>query len=75
MLAGDGSPPFLHGEQSHSGPDLLISDLKRIPVPDFVAVNTHGLLLDSYSGQARTTAPLTSASYGASDVEPPTTLR
>lgn len=54
VLADNGSPWFFQGERNANWPDRLISDLKQIPASAFVAVDTHGLMVNRDSAQVRT---------------------
>ncbi len=54
VLADNGSPWYFQGEQNPNWPDQLIEDLKQIPASAFVAVDTHGLMVDPDSAQVQT---------------------
>ena len=44
---------FFQGEQNGRWPDRLIEDLKTIPAPAFVAVDTCSLMVDPDSAEAQ----------------------
>jgi hypothetical protein len=53
VLADNGSPWFLQGEQNARWPDRMIADLKRIPASAFVAVDAGRLRGSSSSARVR----------------------
>jgi hypothetical protein len=54
VLADNGSPWYFQGEQHPNWPEQLIEDLKQVPASAFVAVDTHGLMVDPDSAQVQT---------------------
>ncbi|MET0999780.1 MAG: hypothetical protein ABWX73_13775 [Marmoricola sp.] len=53
VLADNGSPWFVQGEQNAAWPPSLIDELKRIPANQFVAVETSNMRISANSAQSR----------------------
>ena len=53
VLADNGSPWYLQGEQHPGWPPALVEELKSIPASAFVAVDTRRLMVSPRSGRVR----------------------